>query len=307
MQNQLPSPPPLTAEPVFVLGLWRSGTTYLHDLLSACPDMLYPATWQCMNPASYRLQSPPARGVAVRRPMDGMTIDNFSPQEDEFALLALGVPSVYRGFLDPRRLPELTRWLEPDSWVSDRPDGWLDEWRQFLTGVADGRPGRLVLKSPNHSFRINALAEAFPAASYVWLARDPIATFLSNRKMWKAMFNRYALWAWDDRVLDEFLCHAFRSTATCLRQAAKLLPRERLAVVPFASLTGAPLETMQCLNSRLNLGTWVNMSENVTRVVAAGAGYRPDTYEDIRLPGAAGEAVESLRSAQTEACLSHGL
>jgi len=53
-------------------------------------------------------------------------------------------------------------------------------FREFLAGVAGGRAGRLLLTSPNHTFRIRALIEAFPGAAYVWAVRDPRQAFLSN-------------------------------------------------------------------------------------------------------------------------------
>lgn len=307
LQSRLPPVPSLRADPLFVLGLWRSGTTYLHDLLSVCPGMLYPATWQCMSPASFRLQSPPARGKAVQRPMDGLTIDNLSPQEDEFALLALGVPSVYRGFFDPRRLPKLTQWLDPEAWACDRPVGWIDTWREFLTAVAEGHSGRLVLKSPNHSFRIHALAEAFPHAAYVWLVRDPLETFLSNRKMWLAMFERYALWAWDDSLLDQFLAQSFEFASTALGRATSLLPKERLAVVTFDQLTGETLPTMERLNSRLAIGNWSEMHPALARLATRNAGYRTDTYVGQELAQRALKAIDQLRSAQEYALTTHRL
>src|SRR5882724_3153170 len=181
LQRRLPSAPALSSDPVFILGLWRTGTTHLHELFSACPGLLCAATWQCMNPASLRLNAAPRQSRMMQRPMDHLSISALSPQEDEFALLALGVPSIYRGFLDPRRLPELSQWLDPAVWASGEPPGWTTAWQEFLSGVVAGRSGRLTLKSPSHTFRVRALTEFFPKASYVWLIRDPVATFLSNR------------------------------------------------------------------------------------------------------------------------------
>jgi len=307
LQQRLPPASPLKTDPVFILGLWRSGTTYLHDLLSACPGMLSPATWQCMGPAVFRLHSPPAGGKSVQRPMDSFTIGALSPQEDEFALLSLGVPSVYRGFFDPRRLLELTHWLNPDAWGSEQPEGWMDTWRQFLTGVTDGKLGRLVLKSPSHTFRIRALTEAFPQAAYIWIVRDPAETFFSNRKMWLAMFERYALWNWDAAVLDEFLCGAFESAAECLVRAVGLLPKERLVVADFGQLTDKTLDTLESINRRLLLGEWNNMQAPIRRNVTAKADYRLDTYDGQTLSGAAIKAAEKLLSAQQFALASHGL
>lgn len=307
LQRQLPEPPPLRTDPLFILGLWRSGTTYLHDLLGVCPGLQSPATWQCMNPSTSRLCSSPVVGRAIQRPMDTMTIDAFSPQEDEFALLALGVPSVYRGFFDPRRLPELSRWLEPDAWTQMQPEGWLNTWLEFLSGITNDRSGRLVLKSPSHSFRITALTEAFPQASYVWLVRDPVATFHSNRKMWLAMLERYALWHWDVSILDAFLVHAFESAAQCLYRATRLVGKDRLIIVKFDDLTGATINSLQRLNLRLGIGSWQELEPPLVRIAAGRSGYRPDTSYRGQLRPAVLQATNVLRAAQLDALSSHGL
>ena len=70
----------------------------------------------------------------MQRPMDQVTIRADSPQEDEFALTAMGVPSVYRGFLDPRRLPELKSLLDPIFWAEADPS-WLKKLEDFWPGA----------------------------------------------------------------------------------------------------------------------------------------------------------------------------
>jgi hypothetical protein len=307
LQRSLPQAPPLEHDPIFVLGLWRSGTTYLHEMLGACPGLLHPATWQCMNAANFRLRQKPVATASVQRPMDGFTIDAFSPQEDEFALLALGVPSVYRGFLDPRRIPELTQLLDPDSWSCDRPPGWMTLWREFLDGVVAGNPGRLVLKSPAHSFRIRALAEGFPNGSFVWLVRDPVETFLSNRKMWLAMFERYAFWEWNSTVLDQFLLRAFARAAESLSLATSLLPKERLVVVEFDRMVRAPLDTLEGLNRRLHLVDWKSSQPVLEKIIANKANYRHVDHLPAILSDVTIDAAKKLRMEQHSARSSHGL
>jgi hypothetical protein len=125
---------PLPEDPVFILGFWRSGTTVLHELIAAATRWTTPRTWQCFHPSTCFLTGPPARAAAADRPMDRGRIATFGPQEDEFALLLLGEPSAYRGFIDPRRLDEcarLTRDVDADE---------LPRWQTFLRGIAS-RPG----------------------------------------------------------------------------------------------------------------------------------------------------------------------
>jgi hypothetical protein len=239
--------------------------------------------------------------------MDGQLIDTFSPQEDEFALLALGVPSVYRGFFDPRRIRELSCLLDPDYWIDEQVKGWVDIWLEFLGGIAENNSGRLILKSPGHTFRINALVKTFPRATYVWLVRDPIDTFYSNRKMWLAMFERYSFWNWDVSLLDDFLRLAFGFAAECLSRATRLLPRERLVVIPFDRLTGATFESLEYMNRRLLFGAWDEVRQPLIRVLSVKSGHRAETYQRSRLPDVVARAAEVLETTQRAALNSHGL
>jgi hypothetical protein len=310
LSRRLPSSQETLRDPVFILGPWRSGTTFLHELVGAVPSLTYPTTWQCMHPSVFRLQKNPTARPSTKRPMDGLMVDALSPQEDEFALLALGVPSVYRGFLDPRRLLESSRWLNPDSWSRSEPSGWFETWTAFLAGVstANGRPERrLVLKSPNHTFRIRALLDAFPNASYTWLVRDPVDLWHSNRKMWTAMFQAYALWDWDESVLNEFLGVAFEYVRQCLAIAAEHLPIHRLVVIDFDGLTQHPVEYVRAANDRLQLATWSDMERLVAMKANQFAEQRKDVYKQTNIPASVQRRMDALQIIQSRAFGTHGL
>lgn len=292
---------------IFILGLWRSGTTFLHDLLSACPGVIYPTTAQCMNPSTFLLRHPAARGKTSVRPMDEFIVDAFSPQEDEFALLALGVPSVYRAFLDPRRLSELAILLKPETWKRESPGNWMETWQMFLSAIAEGRSERFLLKSPTHTFRIQPLAVAFPSAIFLWVVRDPVEVLLSNRKMWVSMWKRYALWNWEHTLLDDFLQHALESAAQCLTYAVRTLPSERFAVIDFSHLTTLPVDTIAAINARFRLADWNQLSPKVQSISQEKAAYRKDTYSNDVLPSTLRAAVDALQTAQAEALNRFGL
>jgi omega-hydroxy-beta-dihydromenaquinone-9 sulfotransferase len=157
---------PLPEDPVFILGLWRSGTTVLHELLAATAQWYTPQTWQCFNPSTCFQCAPPTTDSFSARPMDAGSIRTYSPQEDEFALLLLREPSLYRGFIDPRRLRECGQEL----WLSSRSD--LKRWQDFLRGGMLGAQARpLLLKSPSHTFRLPLLRAVFPRAKFIWIGR----------------------------------------------------------------------------------------------------------------------------------------
>jgi hypothetical protein len=233
---QLERKPPggLPGDPVFILGLWRSGTTVLHELVHACGGWATPQTWQCFNPSTCFMTGPPARAATAQRPMDRGLIATEGPQEDEFALLLLGEPSIYRGLIDPRRLLE----CGGAAWSGD--GGGLERWQSFVASLAASGGGRLLLKSPGHSFRIPALRRLFPRARFIWIGRHPGEVLASNIRMWTAMTRVYALWGCPDDVLQEFLRAAMRACAGVLERCIAEMTREQMLWVDFEALQTDP-------------------------------------------------------------------
>jgi omega-hydroxy-beta-dihydromenaquinone-9 sulfotransferase len=234
MQLERLPPGEPAADPVFIVGLWRSGTTVLHELVNACGGWVTPQTWQCFHPSTCFLTGPPARTAAVKRPMDQGLIAAQGPQEDEFALLLLGELSLYRGLIDPRRLRE----CGVESWSGSGGD--LERWQQFVRGVAAGSGGRLLLKSPGHTFRIPTLRKLFPQARFIWIGRHPGEVLASNVRMWNAMMNVYALWDCPDDVLQRFLREAMRACSGVLERCVAEMTPDQMQWVDFEALQTDP-------------------------------------------------------------------
>jgi hypothetical protein len=217
LQERLPPLPPMPDNPVFILGMWRSGTTLAHEMLAALDGSTTPHSWECFRPSTLRLLAPPRLAPGIARPMDDAVISASSPQEDEFALLLLGENSLYRGFLDPRRLPELQALLAP---VDD--DRWLPAFETFMRGVQATRPGRLIIKSPNHLFRIVSIARRYPRAAFLVTLRHPSTIYWSNVRMWQAMTRLYGHWPAPDGVIEGFVIAAMNAAALHLDTLRKL-------------------------------------------------------------------------------------
>lgn len=283
-------------DPLLIVGPWRSGTTVMHELLVAATGGIAPQTWQCMNAATFQIGKAPRVGVALARPMDGLEIRADSPQEDEFALLTLGVPSAYRAFLMPHRLGELTDTLNPDWWMA-HPE-WIAAWEGFLRGVMSNSGSTrlpLILKSPNHTFRLPAILTRFPAARVVWMARPASDIFLSNRKMWRAMFAAHGLTALSDlAALDGFLATALERAADVLHWCRKTLPPRQFALVTHASLRSRPEAVTRSVLAALDLRADVQLADALARIEQG----RVEQHRGATLPAPAATACAALDDAQ---------
>ena len=182
---------------VVVLGYWRSGTTLLHELLCLDTRFTYPTTHACMNPHHFQFSEASAlaqKDSSTQRPMDEMEVRPSSPQEDEFALLSLGARSPYEALLIPVILPEALKLTDPHDLSPQDDKRWREVFLSFLAGVSVRGAGRpMILKSPTHGARVDTLRELLPDARYILIVRDPMTSFESVVRMWRKMFEMYAL------------------------------------------------------------------------------------------------------------------
>lgn len=296
MQSALKASP-LSAPPVIIGGLWRTGTTLLHEMLAAAGGFATPTTWQCLRPASFRLAKP-GREMDVLRPMDGLRVSTNSPQEDEFALLLLGAPSLYRGFLDPRRLGELA-----DALLAGDDETFLEPWLGFLSDVQAEQPGRLLLKSPNHLFRLEAIRRAVPDTQVILTVRDPVEVYWSNLRMWSEMVSLHGHWSAPDGAIEAFVSRAMTAAAAVFTRMSEVRG-PAIPAVSFDRLVADPAGVTLSLLERLFVPITADVEARVYQEAASRSGHLPRS--DRRdLPREAASAADAL-SAATKRLLTAG-
>ncbi|HET9018563.1 MAG TPA: sulfotransferase, partial [Acetobacteraceae bacterium] len=100
--------------------------------------------------------------------------------------------------------------------------------------------GRLLLKSPGHTFRIPTLRRLLPRARFVWIGRHPGEVMASNARMWRAMMDLYALWDCPADMLQRFLLDAARACGQVLERCIAQMTREQMLWVDFEALQTDP-------------------------------------------------------------------
>lgn len=167
--------------PLFILGLPRSGTSYLHGLMTADPENLVPRNWQTMFPAPRPKDFNPAadkRARAVDKQFE--LFAGLAPGFDDMHPTSADSPQecseitahVFQSlrFDTTHRVPSYFKWLEAHG-----HDGALAYHKQFLQFLQQGLTGRWVLKCPDHTFTLDAILRAYPDARFIIVHRDPIA------------------------------------------------------------------------------------------------------------------------------------
>lgn len=246
-------PPP----PVFLLGFWRSGTTFLHELFCCDPQFGFPSTYACLNPSHFLLTEMWIREQKTQevsfRPMDNMRYSWVSPQEDEFALLALGAPSPYEALIVPS-LMRNARWLlDLRQRSSEEQQRWEGVLRHFLRLLTLQQGKTMVLKSPPHGFRLPLLPALFPQARYVIIQRNPYEVFASNLRLWRKLIDLYSLESPSGEDIESFILAAYLVHEDTIAEGVPEIATGSLARVRYEDLVADPVGQMSRLYAELGI------------------------------------------------------
>ncbi|HEY4038405.1 MAG TPA: sulfotransferase [Burkholderiaceae bacterium] len=176
--------------PMFISGLPRSGTTFLHSLLAEDPANLVPRVWQLIHP--YPLGNSESgldrrvRRVARQLRLFGLLAPDFprmhpidagSPQEcseiTAHVFASLRFDTTYR-------IPSYRQWLDEIGHLAAYR--FHKRFLQHLQHQTAGG-GRWVLKCPDHVFALDAIRAVYPDARLVFVHRDPLAVLLSVARL----------------------------------------------------------------------------------------------------------------------------
>ncbi len=273
---------------IVILGYWRSGTTLLHNYLSLDDRFGFPSTYACMNPQHFMLtQAAALRGppTATRRPMDDVEISQASPQEEEFALLALGARSPYEALLAPSYLGQALQLADPLDLGKQDCQRWCETFEYFLRGVsASGGRRPLILKSPPHGYRVALLRKILPDARFILIVRAPDRVYESTVRMWRTLFDTYSMAPVppEEQTRGEVL-EDRPSFEAKLAAGLAGLPEDRFALTRYEHLTVNPIGTLQGLYEQLKLGSF----EPLRAAMAASISQRGEYRARNELPPAA--------------------
>jgi hypothetical protein len=174
--------------PIIICGLPRTGTTHLHNLMSADPALRSLPYWESLEPVLPASEVPPAgvpdprlertdmalsflnTALPYFKRMHEMTVEHT---HEEIQLLAIDFSTMLFETTAP-----MTNWRDAYLARDQRPSyAYLHRVLQVLQWLRGGT--RWVLKTPQHLEQFPALVDAFPDATFVVTHRDPVSVTAS--------------------------------------------------------------------------------------------------------------------------------
>ncbi|MCY2946413.1 MAG: sulfotransferase [Planctomycetota bacterium] len=281
-----PGKTPLEHDPVFILGHWRTGTTLLHELLILDPAHKSATTLQCMTPSHTIVSAPIFKRllnclVPSRRPMDNMASNWDLPQEDEFALALLGLPSPYLSIAFPNNAPTDDEAFELDKLSPKSRARWNRGFLRFLREISWKDSRRLVLKSPPHTFRVKHLLKLFPRARFVHILRDPYVVFPSTVNLWKTLQMTHGVQVPRFEGLEDRVFNTFVRMHKVLDEARPLLNPNRFVEIKYEELVAEPMVQLEKIYSQLQLGDFAKIRNSLQKYLDNHISYQTNQYKPL--------------------------
>jgi omega-hydroxy-beta-dihydromenaquinone-9 sulfotransferase len=274
--------------PIFILGHWRSGTTYLHNLLSVDPRFAYPRFAQIMIPKTF-LTGESVLWAASRLllPRDRMGIDGIKmtpdvPWEEEFALGIMTLLSPYMFWQFPQRVAHYERYLT----FRDVPARELEVWKKafvtFLKKLTWKYQRPLIMKSPPNTCRIKLILEMFPDARFVNIHRDPYVVYQSTRHLHQKSWDFCALQTPPGPVeLHDQVMRQYRMITDAFFEEKHLIPADRYCEVAYADLERDPIGLLHGVYEKLSLPDFSVVEQQVKDYIGTLGHYKKNKHIDL--------------------------
>lgn len=251
--------PPIE-QPVFIVGMPRSGSTFLHELLAADPQNRAPEVWEVMFPVDNSAAAPDSSEQRIRKTEFCLWwFRRLAPRADAVYPMRAHTPHecvaihsytlLSEEFISTCRIPAYEEFLHS----TDLMPVYLWQ-KRFLQHLQNGsEPQRWVLKSPDHVYALEELFKVFPDACIIQTHRNPVEVLKSSADLTRVLRALYGrpepaeeIRAREARVLaegtDRFI--QFRDTHPELA--------DRFIDVKYTQLIAQPVSTVRWIYRQLH-------------------------------------------------------
>ena len=256
------------SDPVFVIGLPRSGTTLLFNLLSQDDSHRSPLYWEIMhlmpivknNKDREKRRKKTNRELTIAKTLIPKlramhTIRAETPEECE-QIATMNVRSFV--YMCMAEVPEYIDYLKECSF-----DSVFDWHKKFFQALElSGKPKRWLLKDPSHIGHLPEILKTYPNAKFIHIHRDPsesVGSFCSLTKNVRSAFTRKI----DTHVIGQTVIDFWNHNLEKGMSDRKSLSDNQIVDIQYDEFINNPIEVIKHTYSQLNFDMNIATENNI--------------------------------------------
>lgn len=251
----------LKHDPVFVMGNYRTGTTYMITTLSKDPNRAFTSNLLAYTFPFYFTLPSLSRKIVVsslpeKRPMDNVLLSADEPTEEEYCLGSFSKYGYYHGMVFPQAFRKMAKYHSFKGLPDDEKQ-WKKDYDyviRSLTYLADGK--QLFLKNPAIAFRIKPVLDLYPNAKFIHTYRNPYTLYASNIHYYKKVLPIYTLQNYTDEMLKEEILSLYEEHIKCFEESKQLIPPKNLVEIRYEDYIADPMPVMKSIYDQFELTGW---------------------------------------------------
>ena len=277
---------PMPQDPVFILGHWRSGTTFVHNVLSCDKHFGYCTTYQTVFPhlmmfGQSFFKKTMAWLMPDKRPTDNMELAVDLPQEEEFALSNMTPYTYYNFWFYPKYEREYCdKYLTFQSINEEELKEWKETFDKLVRISLWNTGGTQFLsKNPPHTGRVRELVKMYPNAKFIYLVRNPYTVFESTRSFFTNTIQPLKLQELSNEEIEAQILATYTKLYEQYEADKACIPAGNLVEVKFEDFEADALGMTEQIYRQLNLPGWEEARPAIEQYVGAKRGYKKNKYE----------------------------
>ncbi len=277
---------PLQHDPVFILGHWRSGTTFVHNVLSCDKHFGYCTTYQTVFPHLMMVGQPFFKKsmswlMPDHRPTDNMELAVDLPQEEEFALSNMCPYTYYNFWFFPKYMEEYCdKYLTFQKITPSELSVWEETFRKLIKISLWNTGGTQFLsKNPPHTGRVKELVKMFPNAKFIYLMRNPYTVFESTRSFFTNTIQPLKLEHFSDEEIERNILTVYKKLHDQYQEDKQYIPEGNLIEVKFEDFEKDALGMTEKIYSTLQIPGWDDAKAAIAQYVESKKKYKKNKYQ----------------------------
>jgi len=257
----------LPQAPLYILGHWRSGTSFTQFLLNQDPRITTPTKFETLFPDNFFLTESLLKPLAISfikkfhmykawKQNISVSMDLDSPSEIDTALINSASPYTHHwGHFFPKSWHYyFDRYALMKNLDKEEIKEWANSIKQLYRKIYLKKPNkRLLIKNPADTGRVQHLLHIYPHSQFIFVHRNPYQVYYSNVKFWRNITQMLSMQKISDREIHEIILSTYSKLHQSYLEQKALIPQGQLIEIAHHDLRAKPIQTLENVYDQLSL------------------------------------------------------